>query len=80
LLPADYHLKARMVGATDYLTKPFNDTELLMIVKKHLQNTGISQTKKNTTLVDCIEYGVKNNITELAEANNTRSLIKFFKE
>ncbi len=29
-------VKARMVGATDYLTKPFADNELLMLVEKHL--------------------------------------------
>jgi twitching motility two-component system response regulator PilG len=29
-------VKARMVGATDYLTKPFADSELLMLVEKHL--------------------------------------------
>ncbi|MBD2771043.1 response regulator [Iningainema tapete] len=30
-------VKAKMVGATDYLTKPFGDTELLMLVEKYLQ-------------------------------------------
>jgi twitching motility two-component system response regulator PilG len=29
-------VKAKMVGATDYLTKPFVDNELLMLVEKHL--------------------------------------------
>lgn len=29
-------VKAKMVGATDYLTKPFADNELLMLVEKHL--------------------------------------------
>ncbi|MBG1270344.1 response regulator [Nostoc sp. WHI] len=29
-------VKARMVGATDYLTKPFTDTELLMLVGKYI--------------------------------------------
>jgi twitching motility two-component system response regulator PilG len=29
-------VKARMLGATDYLTKPFTDSELLMLVEKHL--------------------------------------------
>ncbi|MBN3877128.1 MULTISPECIES: response regulator [unclassified Nostoc] len=31
-------VKARMVGATDYLTKPFTDTELLMLVEKYINN------------------------------------------
>jgi twitching motility two-component system response regulator PilG len=29
-------LRATMVGATDYLTKPFGDTELLMLVEKYI--------------------------------------------
>ncbi|MEH2067072.1 MAG: response regulator [Nostoc sp.] len=31
-------VKASMVGATDYLTKPFTDTELLMLVGKYINN------------------------------------------
>jgi twitching motility two-component system response regulator PilG len=31
-------VKATMVGATDYLTKPFTDTELLMLVEKYIDN------------------------------------------
>ena len=31
-------VKASMVGATDYLTKPFTDTELLMLVEKYINN------------------------------------------
>ncbi|MEO1431625.1 MAG: response regulator [Cyanobacteria bacterium J06632_19] len=30
--------KANMVGATDYLTKPFESTELLLLIKKYLNN------------------------------------------
>jgi twitching motility two-component system response regulator PilG len=29
-------VRARMVGATDYLTKPFDDSELLMLVEKYV--------------------------------------------
>jgi twitching motility two-component system response regulator PilG len=29
-------VRARMVGTTDYLTKPFADTELLMLVEKYI--------------------------------------------
>ncbi|WP_414562368.1 MULTISPECIES: response regulator [unclassified Anabaena] len=29
-------VRARMVGATDYLTKPFGDTELLMLLEKYM--------------------------------------------
>jgi len=34
-------VRARMVGATDYLTKPFTDSELLILVEKHLQKKGV---------------------------------------
>jgi twitching motility two-component system response regulator PilG len=37
-------VRARMVGATDYLTKPFTERELLMIVEKHLQLNRIHST------------------------------------
>ena len=33
--------RAKMVGATDYLTKPFSQTELLSVVNKHLSKTKI---------------------------------------
>lgn len=31
-------VRARMVGATDYLTKPFGESELLMLIEKYLKN------------------------------------------
>jgi twitching motility two-component system response regulator PilG len=37
-------VRARMVGATDYLTKPFTDQELLMLIEQYLSpdySTGI---------------------------------------
>jgi twitching motility two-component system response regulator PilG len=53
-------VRARMVGATDYLTKPFNDGELLMLVKKYLQNRAILTVKGDGRLVERIEDNVKN--------------------
>lgn len=35
-------VKAKMLGATDYLTKPFTDCELLMLVEKHLHLNNIN--------------------------------------
>ena len=35
-------VKARMLGATDYLTKPFTDCELLTLVEKHLHLNSIN--------------------------------------
>ncbi len=44
-------VKARMLGATDYLTKPFTECELLMLVEKHLHlnNINFAQQKYVTT-------------------------------
>jgi twitching motility two-component system response regulator PilG len=42
-------VKARMVGATDYLTKPFSDKELLMLVEKY-----VGKGSPNTTPIDMI--------------------------
>ncbi|CAN1212200.1 response regulator [Tumidithrix helvetica PCC 7403] len=43
-------VKARMVGATEYLTKPFGEKELLTIVEKHLNNQA-----KNSEFMDNID-------------------------
>lgn len=40
-------IRARTVGATDYLTKPFTDGELLMLVEKHLHRKGIGTSHKS---------------------------------
>ncbi|WP_017318784.1 response regulator [Mastigocladopsis repens] len=58
--------KARILGATDYLTKPFTDTELLMLVNRYINYSVVSGDKRETTLVDSTKNGVKNNITEIA--------------
>ncbi len=55
--------KAKMAGATGFLSKPFNNAELVMLVKNCLNNTGLGNNK-NTALVDYTQYRVKNNITE----------------
>ena len=31
-------IKARMVGATDYLTKPFGEQELLLLIEKYVSH------------------------------------------
>ncbi|MGL5925639.1 response regulator [Chroococcidiopsis sp.] len=43
-------VRARTVGATDYLTKPFTDSELLMLVEKHLHKKGV-RTSHNSQLI-----------------------------
>ena len=44
--------KARMVGATDYLTKPFRNAELLTLVEKYLNYSIVRGDKKDTRVVD----------------------------
>jgi len=59
-------VKARMVGATDYLTKPFTDTELLMLVEKYINKESWWEHKQDPRLVDLIKDEVKDVITESA--------------
>jgi twitching motility two-component system response regulator PilG len=59
-------LRAKIAGATDYLTKPFLDTELLILVEKYVNCSIAYPNQGNTTLVDSIKDGVKNVIAELA--------------
>jgi twitching motility two-component system response regulator PilG len=58
--------KAAMVGATDYLTKPFGDAELLTLVERYVHSRVVESDKRDTTLVDPLKDGVKNMITESA--------------
>ena len=60
-------VKARMVGATDYLTKPFGDSELLMLVEKYV-SSGIQNQKPDILLVDVLENEIEFNITETANS------------
>ena len=47
-------LKARMVGATDYLTKPFGQNELLMILEKYIGKGGGGAPSADRILDDAI--------------------------
>jgi twitching motility two-component system response regulator PilG len=44
-------VKARMAGATDYLTKPFGENELLMLVEKYA-GLGYSERQQSNLLID----------------------------
>jgi twitching motility two-component system response regulator PilG len=59
-------VRARMVGATDYLTKPFTDTELLMLVEKYLTYSLVWRHNRDIRLVDALLDRVKDNITQSA--------------
>ncbi|MFB2875898.1 response regulator [Floridanema aerugineum] len=56
-------VKARMVGATDYLTKPFGEGELLMLVEKYIGKSNNDVTKATQLLIDALEeeIGLTNN-------------------
>jgi twitching motility two-component system response regulator PilG len=40
------------VGATDYLTKPFGESELLMLVEKYTGSSYLERSKSGTLLAD----------------------------
>ncbi|GAB1540825.1 response regulator [Scytonema sp. NUACC21] len=63
--------KAKILGATDCLTKPFGNTELLKLVERYVNYSIVEDSDRDTTLVDPIQDGVKNNITESASLNKT---------
>ncbi|MCY7322880.1 MAG: response regulator [Phormidesmis sp. CAN_BIN36] len=56
-------VKARMVGATDYLTKPFGESELLMLLEKYVGLGHPNQPKADQLLSDALEEGLESNLT-----------------
>ena len=56
-------VKARMVGATDYLTKPFGESELLMLLEKYVGLGHPDQPNASQLLSDALEEGLENNLT-----------------
>ncbi|MFH7025893.1 MAG: response regulator [Heteroscytonema crispum UTEX LB 1556] len=64
-------VRATMVGATDYLTKPFGNTELLMLVEKYLNYSVVWNNQRASRLVSSIQDKVKNTIAESANPSTT---------
>jgi twitching motility two-component system response regulator PilG len=63
-------VRARMVGATDYLTKPFGESELLMLVEKYVgpgQPGGVS----SATLVEASNDGLEIDRTNATSTAST---------
>jgi twitching motility two-component system response regulator PilG len=56
-------VKARMVGATDYLTKPFGESELLMLLEKYIGLGQPNQPQSDTLLADALADGLEINLT-----------------
>jgi twitching motility two-component system response regulator PilG len=56
-------VKARMVGATDYLTKPFGESELLMLLEKYVGQGQPNPPQRDTLLADALQDGLEINLT-----------------
>lgn len=52
-------IKARMVGATDYLTKPFGGAELLTLVEKYVGVGHPDRPQPETLLAEALEDGLE---------------------
>uniref|UniRef100_A0A832H1P3 Protein PatA n=1 Tax=Oscillatoriales cyanobacterium SpSt-402 TaxID=2282168 RepID=A0A832H1P3_9CYAN len=63
-------VKARMVGATDYLTKPFGESELLMLVEKYV-GLGYSERQKSTFLAEDSANELKIDRTDATSTSST---------
>ncbi|NJN85365.1 MAG: response regulator [Leptolyngbyaceae cyanobacterium SL_7_1] len=62
-------VKARMVGATDYLTKPFGAGELLMLVEKYVGMGNPDRPKPEALLAEALEDELELDLTESASAS-----------
>lgn len=59
-------VKARMVGATDYLTKPFGENELLTLVEKYVGAGNPNLPKPERLLAEALEDELEIDLTESA--------------
>jgi twitching motility two-component system response regulator PilG len=55
-------VKARMVGATDYLTKPFGESELLLLIEKYVGLGTPNRKNPNKLLAEAVEDELEINI------------------
>ncbi|NJL37298.1 MAG: response regulator [Leptolyngbyaceae cyanobacterium RM2_2_4] len=63
-------VKARMVGATDYLTKPFGESELLMLVEKYVGLGHPDRPRPDRLLAEALEDGLEIDIPESASTSS----------
>jgi twitching motility two-component system response regulator PilG len=61
-------VRARMVGATDYLTKPFGASELLMLLEKYIGPGDLERCHNNSSITDGSDEVEETDITESASA------------
>lgn len=64
-------VKARMVGATDYLTKPFGGSELLMLVEKYVGIGQPNYPRPARLLAEALEDELEIDITESTSTPST---------
>ena len=64
-------VRARMVGATDYLTKPFGAHELLTLVERYVGPGNPDQPKPEKLLAEALENELEIGITSEATASST---------
>lgn len=62
-------VKARMAGATDYLTKPFGPGELLTLVEKHVGPGDIHRPRPEKLLADAIEDELELDLSSITPAS-----------
>ncbi|MEB3211824.1 MAG: response regulator [Leptolyngbyaceae bacterium] len=56
-------VKARMVGATDYLTKPFGESELLLLIEKYVGLGTPNRENPNKLLAEAVKNELEINIS-----------------
>lgn len=63
-------VRARMVGSTDYLTKPFGANELLMLLEKYIGPGHLAGDSLDNSLPDALDQNIEEtDITESASAS-----------
>ncbi len=63
-------VKARMVGATDYLTKPFGESELLMLVEKYIGPGNSNQLQSGASLADSLGERLEIDINDITSTSS----------
>jgi twitching motility two-component system response regulator PilG len=61
-------VRARMVGSTDYLTKPFGASELLMLLEKYVGPGDLERCHNDSSSTDTSDELKETDITKSASA------------
>jgi twitching motility two-component system response regulator PilG len=59
-------VRARMVGATDYLTKPFGASELLMLLERYVGPGDVERCREDSSITDRSDEIEEQDITKSA--------------